>query len=738
MAIDYFGSMGQAVAERTILRRKKNGHWEKHKDVANRVAMGNALLAPTAEEKRSEYELLKDHIGNGRLITSGRHLQHGDATQPARNIEVFGNCATAMTTFASTYLLLNGSGVGRCYDDDLMLVNWDNAPNILCTLDTSHKDFDYAYHESARDARHKYGDGDNVIWFRVPDSREGWAQAIELYETLAFEKIHRDKLLVLDFTDVRPKGSPIGGMQDRPASGPAPLMAAFNRVASLKGAGMAPWKQAMYADHYFAECVLVGGVRRSARIAVKHWKDASIFEFIEVKRPIEFKDLGVTSDGFREVKSTNPFGFLWSANNSVGVDQEFWDLLKLKGKRARSPLVKHARRVFAKLTECSYYDGTGEPGLVNQDKLTQNDLGIDKIQGDVFGSVRYEQLPGTSLYMDRLLKIAKSKTFKLIVNPCSEICLAVWGGMCIIADICYYFCDDVDQAEEVTRATVRFLIRVNQLDSVYSKEVKRTNRIGVGLTGVHEAAFKFYGFTFRDLIDEEKSQVWWNFINRMRRAAEDEAYTYSKKLGMPMPHTVTTVKPSGSVSKLFGLTEGWHLPAMKSYLRWVQFSSDAPLVKKYRNAGYPIKELKTYKNTVVVGFPTQPLIAQIMPDRMIVTAPEATPEEQYKWLMLGEKYWLGPDRGNQISYTLKYDPKVVSYEEFRDTLLKYQSQIRCCSVMPANDGSSYEYLPEEPVSQAVYNDIVSQLRELVDEDVSREHVDCGAGGCPVDFNSGKK
>jgi adenosylcobalamin-dependent ribonucleoside-triphosphate reductase len=728
VAIDYFPGMGQAVAERTILRRKKNGHWEKHKDVADRVALGNSLLAPTAAEKLSEYKLLKDHIGNGRLITSGRHLQHGDSTQPSRNMEVFTNCSTAMTTFASTYLLLNGSGVGRCYDDDLMLVNWDHSPNILCVLDSSHADFNYTYHESARDAKHKCGNRDNVIWHMVGDSREGWAQAIELYETLTFEKINRDKLLILDFSQVRCKGSPIGGMQNRPASGPAPLMAAFNRVASLKCAGMQPWKQAMYADHYFAECVLVGGVRRSARIAVKHWKDPSIFEFIEVKRPIELLGLNPLSPEFAKAKSRKMGAFLWSANNSVGTDQEFWDLLKLKGKRARSELVKHARKVFKRIAECSYYDGTGEPGTVNLDKLTPNDLGLDKIHGDVFGSDRYEQLSGTSLYMDRLLKIAKSKPYKLIVNPCGEICIALWGGFCVIADICYYFCDDVDQAEEVTRATVRFLIRVNQLNSVYGKEVKRTNRIGVGLTGVHEAAYKFYGLTFRDLIDENQSQVWWNFLDRMRRVAEDEAYTYSKKLGMPMPHTVTTVKPSGSVSKLFGLTEGWHLPAMKSYLRWVQFSSSDPLVKKYKAAGYPSRELKEYKNTVIIGFPTQPLITQIIPEHRIVTAPEATPEEQYQWLMLGEKYWLGPDRGNQISYTLKYDPASVDYK----------SQIRCCSVMPTNDGSSYEYLPEEPVSQAEYLSVVSQLRELVDEEVAREHLDCGAGGCPVDFNAGKK
>ena len=35
-------------------------------------------------------------------------------------MEVFTNCATAIASFAKFYLLLNGSGVGRAYDDALI------------------------------------------------------------------------------------------------------------------------------------------------------------------------------------------------------------------------------------------------------------------------------------------------------------------------------------------------------------------------------------------------------------------------------------------------------------------------------------------------------------------------------------------------------------------------------------------------------------------------------------------
>jgi hypothetical protein len=125
-------------------------------------------------------------------------------------MEVFTNCSTSASSFMLFYLLLNGSGVGRCYDDDMMLTNWDYAPTLRCVLDQAHADFDWSAHESVRDAKHKYGAGRDIMWYKVPDSREGWAKALEIWENAAFQKIHADKMFILDFTDVRCKGSPIG------------------------------------------------------------------------------------------------------------------------------------------------------------------------------------------------------------------------------------------------------------------------------------------------------------------------------------------------------------------------------------------------------------------------------------------------------------------------------------------------------------------------------------------------
>lgn len=1059
--------MGQAVAERTVFRKDENGKYETWEDVARRVSIGNASLSKTPEEKKREQKKLFEHIGKATLLMSGRHLQHGDESQPTRNQEVFTNCSTAAASFLLFYLLLNGSGVGRSYDDDMMLVNWDYAPNLKCVLSDTHADFDFSAHESVRDAKHKYGDGKDVMWFEVPDSREGWAKGLEIWENAAFEKIHKDKMLILDFSKVRPKGSPIGGMQKRPASGPVPLMDAFHKASSLKGSNLPPYKQAMYIDHYFAACVLFGGARRSARMSTKIWKDKTVLDYIQIKRPIEFygKD-------FEEVieyrKDNNPFGFLWSSNNSVMCDSEFWRLNSLKrtDDEYKSEIAQHARKVFKLLCECSYGDGTGEPGIINQDKLSQNLDGWEDLnRGDYVGSKKYQLNDDTQILMSKLAKRAKKKKNVMITNPCvvgetliltkggykqikdcvgqkieiwngkewsptkpfstglnptitisfsdgseirctpyhkfilhdgfygisrtpkekrieakdliigdklfkfempvlmegkrydqidaysqgfysgdgltnhnqsflyepkficeerltgtfggvignrknwnpgkmldknfvpvdgegefclqwlaglidsdgcvtkdkngngiqitsidrefllnvklmlsrigvcakvvkghpqrtkeikgteydcketfrllvgntdtynlmklglktervfieenlpqrdarqyvkvvniveneqaetfcvtefknhsvtfngivtgncGEIALNMLGAYCVIADVVPFHADTLDEAEDAFRVATRALMRVNSMDSLYKKEVERTNRIGVGITGIHEFAWKFFNLGFRDLIDEEKSKDFWLSLNRFNLAVYDEAKKYAEEMGVTVPHTATTIKPAGTTSKLFGLTEGWHLPSMAYYLRWVQFRSDDPQIETYRGKGYPVRKLVQYEGTTIVGFPTAPMITTLGMGDKLVTAGEATPEEQYKWLQLGEKYWIdGIDEngnqkihqyGNQISYTLKYKPDTVSFKEFCEMLKEYQSKIKCCSVMPQIDSVAFEYQPEEPVTKSRYEEITRAIQRGEKEDVDFAHVDCAGGACPIDFNKEK-
>ncbi|RWB08762.1 MAG: ribonucleoside-diphosphate reductase [Mesorhizobium sp.] len=726
MSRDYEPGMGKAVADRTI-----NRPGERWSDVAHRVALGNSLL----DQKVNDYPALSHHLLQASTLMSGRHLQHGDVNQPGRPMEVFSNCSTAMLRFLNFKLLLSGSGVGGSYDDDLMVVDWTKQPNVVPVLDPSHPDVVSGRVKgflSLRDAMHLY-EGRDIVVYRVPDSREGWAKAIEQIEKMAYQGL-TDHILILDFSDVRAFGLPIKGMQNRPASGPGPLMDAIVNVARIRGTDMAPWKAAMFADHFQAECVLVGGARRAARIATKFWRDKSIFDFINIKRPLEFR--GKTREEVEALRATDLFqSHLWSSNNSVAVDKEFWDALACNPWMSQADRV-HARKVWNAVMDAQYGDGTGEPGFLNVHKLTMNDADIEQYREQAFaGSKLYTPDEVTLQLMRELTERVLAHSYHYIVNPCGEIVLFMLGAFCVIADVVPFHATSDADAEDAFRVVTRALIRVNTMDSIYNLEVARTNRIGVGLTGLHEWMWTRFNLGFREAVAlpmTKKASEFWDMLKRFGDAVDDEAESYAKLLGVTVPHTNKTAKPAGTTSKLFGLTEGVHLPALRKYLRWVQFRTDDPLVAEYAAKGYPIRQLETYAGTTVVGFPTAPVITTLGMGDLLVTAAEATPAEQFRWLRLLEKYWLGEKYGNQISYTLKYDPTVVSFSEFEKVMRVNVPTVRAVSVLPQINSLSYEYTPEEEISDKRFAEIVAGI-EAMAEDVDRVHVDCDNGACPIDF-----
>lgn len=331
--------LGEAVAKRTYFRDGEN--WG---DLACRVALGNSLLHPTGEEDRLD---LQKAIANGSILTAGRHLQHCDITQPSKNIELFSNCSTACTSFLSLLLLANGAGVGRNYSDDVLLVNWNNMPHLYCVLSKDHADYKSVENINGEDIKIIAREDADLypnnpdLYYELEDSREGWAKALEILEVAAYQNKSHEHY-VFDFTNTRKSGSPIKGMQNRPSSGPIPVLYAFMQIAKVKYMNIPIWKQTMFVDHYAAECIANGGARRSARIAIKYWKDDDICEFIIIKKE-------------------NPW--LWSSNNSIGVDVEFWNEAKVEGSLAEC--------IFLLATKNAYV--SGEPGFVNLDKLTTNE-----------------------------------------------------------------------------------------------------------------------------------------------------------------------------------------------------------------------------------------------------------------------------------------------------------------------------------------------------------------------------
>ncbi|HEY4043350.1 MAG TPA: recombinase [Rhodopila sp.] len=762
--------MGVAVARRTVFR---HGDAECFGRVADRVAAGSmALLGRNVSEtERREQARLRNAIATGALLTSGRHLQHGDETQPERNMEVFTNCATAVASFAKFYLLLNGSGVGRSYDDALIAIDWSNAPTVLLHLSPDHPDYPHSQEALCRlgidlgllpwgtvsDAAgvteaflssHLVRDLRNLpngtTYHLIGDSREGWAKAVELLESMTF-RCERDAILLLDLSDIRPAGSPIRGMQGRPASGPLSLLRAFLNIRRhvIDAADtLQPWEQALLIDHHLSVEVQVGGARRAARMATKSWRDPGILRFIRTKSE----------------------GGLWTANHSVMVDAEFWHRVQATD---TDPQTEHAQAVFAEATRCAWING--EPGFINGDALEDHRTGTawDKPvyeDGRDFRSLRYQVDEAAGL-LAAVSRRAALSPFPMTTNPCGEIALHVTGGYCVIADYapllaCPLPLQDITpgqppadvaalwdaRVEDSVRLGVRFLMRANGMDALYAQEVARTNRMGIGPTGLHEWAWLRFGLDFNDLLDVTRSAPFWSMLARLSDAAKQEGAAYAEELGRVRPTTVTTIKPAGTTSKLFGLTEGAHLPARRQYLRWVQFKgirdqesgdwteASDPLLAEYADRGYPMRVLKTFPGMTVVGFPTVPLLLRLGLGERSVTASEAPPGDQYRWLRLLEEHWIGTEQGNQVSYTLKIFTDRHDLESFRLIVREQQPLVRCCAVLPSRPDHElgYEYLPEEEVPVTTFAAIVAAIdARLTQEAVDTVHLECAGGVCPI-------
>ena len=158
-------------------------------------------------------------------------------------------------------------------------------------------------------------------------------------------------------------------------------------IAVARVTDMAPWKQTLRLDHHLSVEVQVGGARRAARMATKSWRDPGVLHFIRLKE----------------------LGGLWTANNSVMVDAEFWQ--RVRNGDLADPMTLHAVAVFEEATRCAFVNG--EPGFINGDQLEDHRTGsawerpID-VDGTSFASARYQVDIASSLLTDLTRRAARS------------------------------------------------------------------------------------------------------------------------------------------------------------------------------------------------------------------------------------------------------------------------------------------------------------------------------------------
>lgn len=295
-------------------------------------------------------------------------------------------------------------------------------------------------------------------------------------------------------------------------------------------------------------------------------------------------------------------------------------------------------------------------------------------------------------------------------NPCAEQSLAAYETCCL-AEV---YLPNIESKEQLLDVC-QLLYRINKHSLALPCHLKETEdivhknmRMGIGVTGVLQAT--------------EEQRSW--LSDTYRRLREFD-FKYSHAHGFPESVKLTTVKPSGTLSLLPGVTSGCH-PAYSQYMiRRIRIAADHPLVQVCREHGYPVEYQRNFDgsedhSTMVVSFPfAYPAGTKIAAEMTAIDQLEVV-----KWLQAN---WSD----NSVSCTVYYRKEELP--EIKKYLAKnYKNNHKSLSFLLHNE-HGFHQAPLEEITKEAYDALVAstQLITHVDEASFDGGDECASGACPV-------
>lgn len=220
----------------------------------------------------------------------------------------------------------------------------------------------------------------------------------------------------------------------------------------------------------------------------------------------------------------------------------------------------------------------------------------------------------------------------------------------------------------------------------------------------------------------------------LQRAATSAAYGMANELGLPHPKNVTTVKPSGTLSKIMDTTEGVHKPLGKYIFNNVNFSKHDPLVGLCREAGYKVVPNPADPDGMLVTFPV--MWEGVEFDKwngMDVNLESAIDQlERYKML---QTHYTQQNTSVTISYSLDEVPAIIDWLlDNWDIYVGVSFLYRADPTKTAAD-LGYLYLPQEVVTREAYEEYSSRLSPIdLNKAYSLDEIEgegCSTGACPI-------
>jgi ribonucleotide reductase alpha subunit len=295
-------------------------------------------------------------------------------------------------------------------------------------------------------------------------------------------------------------------------------------------------------------------------------------------------------------------------------------------------------------------------------------------------------------------------------NPCAEQSLAAYETCCL-AEV---YLPNIESKEQLLDVC-QLLYRINKHSLALPCHLKETEdivhknmRMGIGVTGVLQAT--------------EEQRSWLNDTYRRLREFD---FKYSHEHGFPESVKLTTVKPSGTLSLLPGVTSGCH-PAYSQYMiRRIRIAADHALVQVCREHGYPVEYQRHFDgsedhSTMVVSFPfCYPAGTKIAAEMTAIDQLEVV-----KWLQAN---WSD----NSVSCTVYYRKEELP--EIQKYLAKnYKNNHKSLSFLLHNE-HGFHQAPLEEITKEAYDALVAstQLITHVDEALFDGGDECASGACPV-------
>lgn len=385
--------------------------------------------------------------------------------------------------------------------------------------------------------------GKKLSTHTIADSKEGWCDAL----TLGLETWYSGKDISFDYSAIRPAGARLKTMGGK-ASGPEPLrsLLSFVRERVLVRQG----RRLRTIDAHdiickIGECVVAGGVRRTAMISLSDLDDV---DMRDAKRGQFY-----LTDPHRSI-----------ANNSAVYETQ--------------PTNTELMDEWIALMK----SGSGERGIFNRGSLATT---MPKRRTDYFKKVGFIDENGTV-------------RGSIGVNPCAEIILQS-KQFCNLSEV-------IARAHD-TEASLLKKARLAAILGTYQSTLTKFGYISKEWTE-HCHAERLLGVSITGQWDSPVARLP-EVMRKVRDMAIKTNKIYAKRFGIEPSMSVTAVKPSGTVSQTFNCASGIHPRHAPYYIRRIRISATDSLFKMMRDQGVPfypeVGQSLEEANTFVLEFPVK-------------------------------------------------------------------------------------------------------------------------------------